>query len=217
MGSLNRTVKMALVTLIGVAFVAPSSSMFATTHLIQFGGSFGLSYSPQSISVAVGDTIQWQGDFTSHPLSSTSVPAGAATFDNSAGTVFTYRVQFPGTYTYKCDIHAPSMSGSFSATSPTGVDKQKGGGQPAEFRLDQNYPNPFNPSTRIIYSLAQKSPVTLKLFNAIGEEVATLVKGVQESGTQSVYFDGAGLPSGVYLYRLEAGDFVATRRLVLVK
>ena len=217
MESLNRTVKMALVVLMGVALVAPFSSLFATTHLIQFGGSFGLSYSPQSISVAVGDTIRWQGDFTSHPLSSTSVPAGAATFDNSAGTVFTYRVQFPGTYTYKCDIHAPSMSGSFSATSTTGLDNQKGEGQPAEFRLDQNYPNPFNPSTRITYSLSQKSPVTLKVFNAIGEEVATLVRGVQESGRYSVVFEGTGLPTGMYLYRLVAGGQIATKRLILVR
>ena len=109
------------------------------------------------------------------------------------------------------------MSGSFTASAATDVNDEARQSHPSTFHVDQNYPNPFNPSTRISYSLDQNSLVSLKLYNAIGEEVATLVKGFQTSGIHDVTFDGTNLPTGVYLYRLEAGGSVATKRLVLLK
>jgi hypothetical protein len=92
---------------------------------------------------------------------------------------------------------------------------------PNAFELDQNYPNPFNPSTRIQYGLAKAGQVSLKVYNILGNEVATLVNGYQEAGSYTVPF-GTGketidLVSGVYFYRLEAGSFVSTRKLLLVK
>ncbi|MEW6510745.1 MAG: T9SS type A sorting domain-containing protein [Bacteroidota bacterium] len=83
--------------------------------------------------------------------------------------------------------------------------------------LSQNYPNPFNPSTHIAYSLTARGFVTLRVFNSLGQAVATLVEGIQDAGEHEVIFDGSGLASGVYLYRLRAGDYVQTRRLVLVR
>jgi plastocyanin len=215
--SVDRMTTPAFFLLVGIATLVSTSTLLATTHLIQFGGSFGLSYSPNTLTVSVGDTIRWQGAFSLHPLSSTAIPAGAQTWTNSTGTAFTYVVQIPGTYTYQCDVHAPGMSGSFTAGAATGVNDEPRQSQPSTIHLDQNYPNPFNPSTRITYSLAQNSSVSLKLFNVMGEEVATLVKGFQTSGIHDVSFDGTGLPTGTYLYCLEAGGSVATKRLVLVK
>jgi hypothetical protein len=90
-----------------------------------------------------------------------------------------------------------------------------------EFALLQNYPNPFNPTTKIQYSLAQASQVSLKVYNAIGAEVATLVSGHQEAGNYTVPFGGteatSGLSSGVYFYRFEAGSFVSIKKLMLIK
>lgn len=92
---------------------------------------------------------------------------------------------------------------------------------PQEFALFQNYPNPFNPSTRIQYSLAQATQVSLKVYNLLGSEVATLVSGRQEAGSYSVLFGISkgtlNLSSGVYFYRLEAGSSVSTKKFVLMK
>lgn len=88
---------------------------------------------------------------------------------------------------------------------------------PEEFRLQQNYPNPFNPSTTIRFAIPEKSEVTLKLFNILGREVAVLVAEELEPGEYKVVFEAEGLPSGVYLYRIQAQGFVQTRKLTLLK
>jgi len=88
---------------------------------------------------------------------------------------------------------------------------------PTVFALKGNYPNPFNPSTTINYQLPTQSHVTLKVFDVIGREVATLVNGVEEPGYKSVNFTASGLASGIYYYRLSAGNFVQTMKLVLMK
>lgn len=94
-----------------------------------------------------------------------------------------------------------------------------GGGDatPVEFHLYQNSPNPFNPSTTIRYGLPSRSHVTLTVFNGLGQQVATLVQEEQEARYHEVKFDARNLASGVYFYRLQAGDVVQTKKLVLVK
>ncbi len=88
---------------------------------------------------------------------------------------------------------------------------------PEIFILRQNYPNPFNPATNISYDLPKTSFVSLKIFNMVGQEVATLVTGVQDAGLKSVTFDASALASGVYLYRIVAGGFVQTKKMILIK
>ena len=83
--------------------------------------------------------------------------------------------------------------------------------------MDQNYPNPFNPSTKISYTLANKTFVTLKVFNILGKEIATLVSSEQDAGSYAVDFKGSGLQSGVYFYRIEAGNFLQTKKMLLMK
>jgi len=89
---------------------------------------------------------------------------------------------------------------------------------PFEFSLEQNYPNPFNPSTKIEFSLASASNVTLEVFNMLGQKVSTLVQGQKLSaGTHNVTFDASSLASGMYVYRFSTANFVQTRKMMLIK
>ncbi len=88
---------------------------------------------------------------------------------------------------------------------------------PSAYSLEQNFPNPFNPSTVISYSLPVSGMVRLRVYNILGEEVASLVDEVQDAGYKSVTFDASGLTSGLYYYKLVASDFVDVRKLLLVK
>ena len=85
------------------------------------------------------------------------------------------------------------------------------------YGLEQNYPNPFNPSTVIKFSIPQSEFVSLKVFDILGNEVATLVNEQRAPGAYEVTFDAGNLASGVYVYTLNAGDFVQTRKLMLMK
>ena len=88
---------------------------------------------------------------------------------------------------------------------------------PSQFELSQYYPNPFNPTTTIVFSLPKRSFVTLKVYDAIGREVSNLVSEELGEGKYSVPWNGKGLASGVYYYRLQAGEFVATKKLLLLR
>ena len=88
---------------------------------------------------------------------------------------------------------------------------------PLTYKLEQNYPNPFNPTTKINYSVPQLSVVTLKIFDVLGNEVTTLVNEEKPAGNYEVVFDGNNLPSGVYFYRMQAGNFTETKKFVLLK
>lgn len=85
------------------------------------------------------------------------------------------------------------------------------------YSLDQNYPNPFNPTTIINYNIPAQGKVTLKIFNVLGKEVSVLVDREQSPGNYSVNFNGAGLPSGIYLYELRANNFVQAKKMLLLK
>ena len=98
----------------------------------------------------------------------------------------------------------------------TGI-ADNGGNKPLKFQLDQNYPNPFNPTTTINYQLSKNGMVTLKVYDVLGSEVKTLVNEIKQPGAYKVNFDGRSLPSGVYFYRLTAGTFTQTKKLVLMK
>lgn len=87
----------------------------------------------------------------------------------------------------------------------------------SDYSLDQNYPNPFNPSTKIRFTLSESGPVTLKLYDMLGREVATLLNEEKHAGTHIYEFNAGPLASGVYIYRLQAGRFTANRKLVLIK
>ena len=88
---------------------------------------------------------------------------------------------------------------------------------PANYILEQNYPNPFNPNTKIKYTVPQTSQVQIKVFDVLGREIEILINGKKTSGTFELTWNAANLPSGVYFYQLRAGDFMQTKKMILMK
>ncbi len=101
-------------------------------------------------------------------------------------------------------------------TRVTGVNKQ-GTELPRQFRLEQNYPNPFNPSTTINYSVPKSCLVTIKVYDVMGREISTLINAQKPAGNYSIKFNASHFATGIYFYRMQAGDFIATKKLVLLK
>jgi hypothetical protein len=99
----------------------------------------------------------------------------------------------------------------------TGVIEVKTSTLPKKYSLNQNYPNPFNPSTNISYALPANGNVSLKIYNILGQEVATAFQGFQKAGSYVVSFDASKLASGVYLYRLQSGNFAEAKKMILMK
>ncbi len=88
---------------------------------------------------------------------------------------------------------------------------------PDKFSLEQNYPNPFNPVTSIKFDLPKNSHVTLKVYDVMGREVSVLKSEEMKAGTHDVSFDASNLSSGIYFYKMTAGDFVSIKKMVFVK
>jgi hypothetical protein len=105
----------------------------------------------------------------------------------------------------------------FDGTTELSQEVEVNVNMPVEFELAQNYPNPFNPTTNIQFSLPEASSVNLVVYNLLGQEVATLANGFMEAGIHKVNFDAANLNTGLYVYKLEANDFVATKKMMLMK
>ena len=101
--------------------------------------------------------------------------------------------------------------------SESGVVNVEVNTRPAEYSLRQNYPNPFNPSTIVEYSIPENGNVKVEIFNALGEEVTTLVNDYKQAGDYKVKFNASALSSGIYYYRIESGNFVKTRKMILLR
>lgn len=133
---------------------------------------------------------------------------------SSTGKGYSYtdsKVKLGSTYQYK--IQSVDVTGTTEDLTTLSVTVDA----PKSYAMYQNYPNPFNPTTVIMYQLPTNSFVTLKVYDIIGREVSTLVNEQKSMGQYEVTFDGSNLASGVYFYRLQAGSFVQTKKLVLLK
>jgi hypothetical protein len=129
----------------------------------------------------------------------------------------TSSVSDPLTNTVKVhDFNEWNIGGNIALSQPYMV-AAKGGVAPSVFGLEQNYPNPFNPTTAIVFTVAEERGVRLAVYDALGAEVAELVNEVLPAGRYEVQFNASSLPSGTYIYRMQAGDFTATQRMTLSK
>jgi hypothetical protein len=134
------------------------------------------------------------------------------------GDLYRWWKSFPAIYSdWKAQAAAENQTiTNWLTNGVTGVEEEAAG-LPLQFELGQNYPNPFNPTTKINYSVPQTGDVTLKIFNVLGMEVATLFSGVQDAGKYVATFDAAKFASGVYFYRLQAGSVSITKQMVFMK
>jgi len=114
-------------------------------------------------------------------------------------------------------VFVGSEYGVFRSTQPTTSIRESSNSMPTSHSLFQNYPNPFNPSTTIEFSLPRAEDVTLKIYNLLGEEVERLVSERLQAGTHSLQWNAVGMSSGVYFYRLQAGEFTETKKLILLR
>ena len=117
------------------------------------------------------------------------------------------------------EIHEDNNRGftEFTVLGATGVERSPANELPDRYALFQNYPNPFNPSTVIRYTLPAQALVSLRVYDVLGRELATLVEADQGPGIYNVWFDGSRYATGMYIYRLEAGTFSESRKLLLIK
>lgn len=168
-----------------------------------------------------GDNMQWVVFQANTPYAS-NLDTGyvdvevVMTVGNTAGTfnlgyfVTNAALDFTDSSYYSISLDHP-----ITVSGGTGVISEQN--LPRRFELSQNYPNPFNPTTTISFQIPKAEQVKLSVFDLLGNEVATLVNGKVSAGTHQVVFDGSNLGSGIYYYRLTAGDFTATRKLLLLK
>lgn len=152
-----------------------------------------------------------------------SYPIGAEFLevDGSTGVVnFLFFIdEIPGTSLF-ADNNSASYNNSWNYESFTvnvTTDVNDNVASVNDFKLSQNYPNPFNPSTKIEYSIAERSNVVIKVFDMLGREVSTLVNSSKEAGSYEVNFDASNLSSGLYVYTINAGTFTSSKKMVLMK
>ena len=184
-----------------------------------------LNYVPKSENVATPDT---QGSIKSYKIyvSTDSITFSEVASGEWVGDAKMKVVTFPPAQARYLKIEALSANNNFAAatefeigteTSTTGIENRQGNSLPENFKLEQNYPNPFNPTTNIKYSIPQSGFVTLKVYNMLGQEVATLVNQQQKVGEYNVDFDASNLASGLYVYSLKSGDYSLTKKMILLK
>ncbi len=178
----------------------------AVTHTVT---AAGFAFSPANITITAGDTIQFILSSMHNALEVSQATWDASGVTSNGG----FNVPFgggqlilteSGTFYYVCTNHVGlGMKGTITVAGATGV----GAGHaqlPGEFALAQNYPNPFNPTTAIGYELPVSSRVILRVYNVLGQEVNTLVDGIEDAGYRSVEWNSGTMPSGIYFYRIYA-------------
>ncbi len=186
-----------------------------TKHVVE---ASNFAFDPANITIAVGDTVEWvwvNGMHTTTSDATTGPDVWDALLDAS-NTSFSIVITTEGEHPYHCTPHQSlGMVGMITATNPNAVYDDEN--NPNKFQLSQNYPNPFNPSTKIKFSIPEESQVTIKVFNAVGEEISTILNDFLKSGTHTVGFNASKLTSGMYFYQLKTRNFTATKKMLLVK
>ncbi len=185
--------------LLAFLFAGSSLMVSAAEVDINFGASLGNTYSPSSVTVNVGDSILWQGDFSTHPLASLTIPAGAASFSQSTGASFWYVVTTPGTYNYKCTVHA-GMTGSFVAnavsTNISNINNY------SDFKIF-----PTTVQNNVYVDLGNTDNATIVITNLLGDKVLSV------EVTDKATIDVSSYNSGLYFVNVyEADKIKATRR-----
>lgn len=207
-------------------FISPNS-IDASDLLIRFDQTltdFSILYAPEEYgcdsSATMRVTVYMSGTYVGTNTKIASFPGTwpvdtlSCSFRQGFDSVVVHYDRHPSS---GCSDWGPIFAADNMLVIPSGVSVVPDGGSPEVFTLRQNYPNPFNPSTTISYRLATRSHVTLKVLDVLGREVATLVNGVEPPGYRAVNFSASNIVSGVYYYRLQVGNFIDTKKLLLLR
>lgn len=177
----------------------------------------GFSFSPDDLTISVGDNVRWTNN-SGIPHNVVADDGSFSSGDPTTDWVFTQVFNTVGDFRYYCSLHGgpggSGMAGIIRVESATDVNDNVA---KMDFVLKQNYPNPFNPSTTIQYSIPQSEYVTLKVYSVLGSMEKVLISEYQPGGNYIVEFNATDLASGMYFYQLVAGDFVSTKRMILLK
>jgi len=219
MKNVMKSIKLALLIMSIVLF---STNSYSTTIQVMAVSSPDDMFTPANINATVGDTILWTRGSGSHTTTCdnsefTTLPNGAPSWNaplTSSNPTFRYVIRVAGLYRYKCEPHEDEMRGTINATVSS-INFISG--QALDYMLNQNYPNPFNPETVIEFSIPGASQVTMKIYNIQGQEVDKIVNEHMNAGTFQVKWDAVQFPAGVYYYKIQAGEFVETKKMLLVK
>ncbi|MGB5895336.1 MAG: FG-GAP-like repeat-containing protein [Ignavibacteriaceae bacterium] len=185
------------------------SSNFSA-DVIEVEVSNAVNFTDLSISDPNQPITSWEWDFNNDGTVDATDQNPSFTYSNNG----TYSVAL--TVSNGIDSETKIRTDYITVNSATGLDDLTGE-IPTDFQLYQNYPNPFNPSTSIKFSVVSESQVVLKVYNLLGKEVATLMNEKKTPGFYELNFGGEKLPSGIYVYRLEAGSFSSLKKMILLK
>ncbi len=175
-------------------------------------------FTPSMLTITVGDTVRWINEQGLHNVvaDDNSFTSGAPL---SAPWAYEFVFTTAGVNPYYCEVHGGTggvgMSGVITVENATSVNNDEITIE--DFDLKQNYPNPFNPSTNIEFQIADLEFVSLKVYNILGNEIATLLNEQLVAGKHTVPFNAAGLSSGIYFYSLTVNGFTKTKEMVLLK
>ncbi len=166
------------------------------------------------------DISSRSGNIDPRPAPNSPAVSGAVNVNDSVQTTWFQTVDYLGAF----DPNAPMWTDGWTALSQdgytiTGIEENDlpQSNLANGFDLKQNYPNPFNPGTTIEYQVPETAPVTLQIYNAAGQKIATLVNGVKPAGTYQVTWNAEKFPAGIYFYQLKAGNWSATKKMMLIK
>jgi hypothetical protein len=179
------------------------------------------SFGKDSIGLSLRPTLRWHlaAGADLYRVQVSTSPTFTSILRDTTLDRTSWKATLPSSSGYYYRVNATNIRGTsnWSGIGTITAIKEAVGSIPEQFILSQNYPNPFNPETRITYQIPNSSHVTLKVFDLLGREVAILVNESLQPGTYQTTFDGSGLASGVYVYRLQTDRFSETRKLVLLR
>jgi len=206
--------KSLLCTSLLVLSLAFNYSFSQTTHDVALES---MTFNPADLTITVNDIVRWTNNGGLHNVVADD---NSFTSGNTSTSLWVFEHTFDaeGVFRYYCSEHGAlngiGMAGIIRVEGTTDVNDDFA---KMDYRLKQNYPNPFNPTTTIEYFISQNSFVTLKVYNVTGSLEKVLISEYQPGGNYIVELNASDLTSGVYFYQLKAGDFISTKRMILLK